>query len=296
MRTMRSAFLAGILCWLAAAAPALPGAIKTTLAAGPEGSWADAGSLTAPRYFATATVLPDGRGLVVGGQDGQGSISDVRLYDPDANAWSAAASLSVPRSRQTATVLDDGRVFVVGGMSRTATTAPILASTAFYNASTNAWAAGPSMPLTRALHTATVLGDHRILVVGGFGGADLTGESSFSQATAVIYDPTAGTWITAATMHFYRWGHTATLLPSGKILVAGGEGTAVDGGCGQNCGERLKSAELYDPGSNTWTSLPDMSVPHIFGTASLLPSGKVLVTGGTSNYDPDFGQDVATAV
>ena len=143
------------------------------------------------------------------------------------------------------------------------------------------------MPLTRYLHTATELSDHRILVAGGFGGTDMSGQTSYGQATVEIYDPASQTWSAAADMGFYRWGHTATILPNGKVLVAGGEGTAVVGGCGPNCAQKLSSAELYDPATNAWTSLPDMHAPRGYATATLLNNGLVLVAGGESVYDPD---------
>ena len=82
--------------------------------------------------------------------------------------------------------------------------------------------------------------------------------------------PAAPTWTTVESMSTTRWFHTATLLPNGKVLVAGG----------QNSGGYLDSAEVYDPSSNTWTSVAHMNTARWFHTATLLPSGKVLVAGG----------------
>ena len=65
--------------------------------------------------------------------------------------------------------------------------------------------------------------------------------------------------------------HTATLLPSGKVLVAGGQGIG---------GALLSSAELYDPATGTWTATGSLGTGRSFHTATLLPSGKVLVAGG----------------
>ena len=260
----------------------------------PEGSWADAGSITAPRIFATATRLPSSKVLLAGGQDGQGDISDVRVYDPQANAWTAGAPLSIPRSRHTATLLTTGKVFVTGGLTTIPGQRNVVASTAIYDPATNSWAAGTSMPQTRYLHTATELADHRILVAGGIGGPDLTGQSSVNQATAHVYDPVSATWAAVPDMSFYRYGHTAVELPTGKVLVAGGEGSAVVGGCGSSCAELLDSAELYDPATNTWTVLPDMDAPHAFATATLLDTGKVLVVGGDTGRFPPFFNDAPT--
>src|ERR1700682_2434870 len=97
-----------------------------------------------------------------------------------------------------------------------------------------------------------------------------------------------GSWSTAGSMSTSRGGHSATLLPSGKVLIAGGNtGGFVSAG--------LASTELFDPATNTWSAAAPMNRPHAGHTATLLKSGKVLVvagrsTGGDSNaaelYDP----------
>ncbi len=70
-----------------------------------------------------------------------------------------------------------------------------------------------------------------------------------------------------------REGHTATLLPSGKVLVAGGWFPL---------GTSLRSAELYNPATGTWTLIRSMRGARAFHTATLLLSGKVLVAAGVN--------------
>ena len=82
----------------------------------------------------------------------------------------------------------------------------------------------------------------------------------------------AGSWSPASSMRTARSEHTATLLPSGKVLVAGG--TNLDS-------SNPASAELYDPVANSWSSAGSMSAARAAHTATLLPSGKVLVAGAT---------------
>jgi hypothetical protein len=129
------------------------------------------------------------------------------------------------------------------------------------------------------------------------------GEGSFGSgdpASAELYDPRNGSWTVTESMHAARAYHTATLLPDGKVLVAGGSGTLPSGAPGL-----VASAELFDPGSGTWTATGIMNEARADHTATLLPDGKVLVVGGSGSslidlptsaelFDPGSGSWTAT--
>jgi uncharacterized protein (TIGR03437 family) len=159
-----------------------------------------------------------------------------------------------------------------------------------------------NMTTPRSRHTATLLPDGRVLIAGG--AASGPAGRFTTQSSAELYDPLTGRFTLTGNMTTPRWGHTATLLPDSRVLIAGGGhdyGNAFEG-------EALASAELYDPRTGTFSGTGEMSTPRIGPTATLLNDGKVLFAGGSPYpgvgyccypvgaelYDPDTGTFTAT--
>jgi hypothetical protein len=302
--------------------------------------WEFTGSLNNARYFHTATLFSDGRVLVAGGAGPRPGtfpyqgLASAELYDPATRNWTLTGSLNVARLVHTETLLSDGTVLVTGGWPNPQTNSGLLSSAEIYDPATGTWTRIDNMHVARGAHTATLLSDGRVLVVGARGN---------NANTAELYDPATETWsFTGSTTTPHYGYHTATLLPNGMVLVAGGfdslshvsanaelydpaTGTWTATGSLNNARHDhratllanstvlieggapatgiLASAELYDPATGNWTLTGSMNFARWRHTATLLPNGKVLVAGGINLgssfagaeiYDPATGNWTGT--
>lgn len=235
------------------------------------GTWAPAGTLPAPVGQADTVVLATGKALIAGGSGPTGTaLGATALFDPTANAWSAAAPLAAPRRLHTTTRLTDGRVLAAGGRG---TDAAPLASAEVYDPAAATWAASGPMAAARCAHSATLLPDGRVLAAGG--SAARGGHGFGALRSAELFDPVTRAWAATAPMNDARTGHRAVLLHDGRVLVAGG--ALPTGGTGETA---LAHCELYDPADGTWTPTGSLHTPRKGHQATLLPDGRVLVTGG----------------
>jgi hypothetical protein len=240
------------------------------------GRWLPTGSMNHNRSAHTATLLTNGKVLVVGGDGDTNLYSSAELYNPATDIWMPTASMTRARSGHTVTLLPNGKVLVTGGS--------FTASAELYDPATDTWTAtaAPSSPFID--HIATLLIDGKVLVCGGNG------------TTVEIFDPSTETWTNAGPMNVWRqFGHTATLLPDGKVLVVGGD----TGSLGNTA-----RAEVYDPATGEWSETSAMNIVRVYHAACLLQDGKVLVSGGeiesdlfhSEVYDPATGEWTLSAV
>jgi N-acetylneuraminic acid mutarotase len=213
----------------------------------------------------TATLLPDGKVLIAGGEASIGQVvATAELYNPATRSFSPTGSLHTPRSDATATLLPDGKVLVVGGKGANFAN---LASAELYNPATGTWAGTTSANAGGYDETSTLLPNGNVLVTGlGFG-----------TTAPEVYHPATATWTSTGPSTATQFFNTATLLQNGKVLAAGG-GTA--------------AAELYDPATNDWTATGSLNTARQGAVAALLHNGDVLVTGGVP---PGGGNALASA-
>jgi trimeric autotransporter adhesin len=189
-------------------------------------------------------------------------------------SWSVTGSLNSARMLHTATLLTNGTVLVAGGWNSSLIAQ---SSAEIYDPNTSTWTpTGSSMNSVRVYHTATLLPNGTVLVAGGQG-PNVSPFPGMSRptilASAEIYDPIANSWTLTGSLNTSRAYHTATLLPNGTVLVAGGQNPN---------NYAVTSAEIYDPNTSSWTPTGSMNAPRINSTAILLPDGTVLVEGGQS--------------
>ena len=219
-----------------------------------------------PRAHHTATLLPDGRVLVAGGHGDRLGVASVsfasaELYDPATGSWTATGSMTTARSGHTATLLPDGRVLVVS--------TGVPPSAELYDPRYGTWTPTGSPVLAHESgHAAALLANGTVLIAGG-------PEGSMVRSTpAEVYDPRSGSWTAVESLNVGRSYLTLTPLLDGGVLAVGGLRYM-----GQDPAAE-RAAERYDPASRSWTFTGAMLERHLGQAATLLPDGRVLVTGG----------------
>lgn len=219
---------------------------------------------------------------------------------PAPGSWSETESPAYERSGHTATLLEDGRVLVAGGTPGVrppeavpSTRAPAATPAEVYDPETGSWAPTAPMVEGRRDHAAVRLRDGRVLVSGGFT-AKAAGVQYITES-AEIYDPAANVWAPTDAMLARRARHTATLLPDGEVLVAGGLTKVLRLAAPFLATESVRSAELYDPSIGVWSRTGSMRFHRRHATTASLVSGgvfgKVLREGGAPWGA--FGSDTA---
>src|SRR5262249_1410870 len=172
--------------------------------------------MAARRAGHTATVLSDGRVLLIGGWDGHGAVAVAELYDPSPGAWERTRDLHEGRYEHTASLLPDGRVLATGGIGAGLLG---LSSAELYDPTTGSWSSAPDMAAQRGSHTASLLPDGRVLVAGGFELNNPNGDGGIyvSLDSAEIFDPAGGKWSGTGSLGAVRAGHTASGLADGRV-------------------------------------------------------------------------------
>lgn len=235
-----------------------------------------------------ATLLPDGRVLVVGGSsvdfdDGRVALSKAEVWDPATSTFSPAGSLPVD-DHFSATALADGRVLIFNDENPTED--GYSGSAVVWDPVTDTVSPAGSRGLI-APDSTTLLADGRVLVIGR--PPNCAGPFD-CPSLAEIWDPATSTFSPAGLLPgASRERYTATALADGGALIAGG--------CSDEhgCVDYFDSAEVWDPDTETFDPTGSLSLTRHQHTATALPDGRVLVVGGWGFVEPDVGDDFSHA-
>ena len=241
-----------------------------------QGAPASDHTMAGKRQDCQVIKMPDGRVFVIGGSDQSGNIlKSTQIYDPATGSWGPGPDMNLARTEFTATLtqLSDGTPWLVvsGGWNGS-----VVALGEYYSPVDHTFHMTDDLTYGRKEHTATRLHDDTILICGGTKTAVVSGE----EYQAEIYDPTSGAYSAPPTAEMIkkRMGHTATLLPDGRVLLTGG----LIMGSFENASN---TTEIYNPATKTFTPGPPMKFARRYHTATLLATGQVLVAGGWDESD-----------
>lgn len=225
------------------------------------GSWTETGSLNTARVNHAIVVLPDGK-VLVSGNDVDSIQSSCEIYDITTEKWSYITPMNVPRALHNLVLLSTGKVLAIAGLKER--------SCEIFNPVTETWSMTDSIPTFRYFgQSVTTLTDGKVLVAGGMF-VDTVSWNIVVLNNLDIYNPQTAKWTEAAHLNLRRYGHTATLLDDGRVLVTGGTTENL----------QTEECEIYDPSNNTWTVSSSMLEKRWDHSAILLNNGNVFVSGG----------------
>lgn len=259
------------------------------------------GSMIEAQIGYAATLLLNGKVLITGGtnmdSDCCPQVASPELYDPSTQTFSLAGAYTDTGDFSswagseglvftTATLLPGGKILISSE-----------SSAELYDPATDSFSLTGSMtapyfflggkPTTIPGRAATLLANGKVLLTGGEGGYEDTGDVH-PLASAEFYDSYTGTFTATGDMTMFRRWHAATTLPDGTVLITGG---IVDNFLGTS-----PTAELYNPATGVFAVAGNLETGRFGHQATLLNDGRVLITGGCFSTSPqDAPQALASA-
>jgi len=220
------------------------------------------------RRWPNLVTLKDGRVLVVGGQTDWYNVPRTEIFDSTANGGEGEftrveeeCEMEIMHQKPTLTLLNDGRVLVAGGADE-----HVLSNTAhIFNPDTNCFTKISDMSTLRFSHTANLLNNGKVFILGGI------------SSKGEIFDPETNTFTqtNGESIRGSRTGHSSVLLGDGRVLIAGGYYT--------------DSVEIYDPITDTFTEVPGgLNIPRGYSRGYLLPDNRAMFIGGFSDSETDL--------
>jgi hypothetical protein len=247
--------------------------------------------MTIGRGRHTATLLPDGSVLIVGGNDSVNAFDSAEIFHPETQNFTAVSD-TMAKSRFAHSITSfyknqEFRLLIAGGSNRQ----KALDSATFFNP--DSFDFGRFDPISgseedtlaygRMSHTATLTPGNMIALIGGFTGAPTAG---FRIADIELFDIAAGEFLEMNPLATPRSDHLGALLGDGTILLAGGIG---------NGSVILSDSEIFDPIANIVSSAPPLNQARMTARLTILDDGRIFVAGGNGSADPYAPHPIATA-
>ena len=241
-----------------------------------------AGSMNVNPIYNTATLLNNGTVLVT-------ETTTAELYDPATGTFTSAGNMSFGQDRHTATLLNNGKVLLAGGEGFSAS----VSGAQLYDPAAGTFTATGSLNSSRINHTATLLNNGMVLIAGG---SDGSGNPPLGPAPedAELYDPANGIFILSAPLDYGRYGHTATLLQSGTVLMAGGNFDNYSTTTPPPPPPNMAIAELYQLGTLTPPNLVSIAVTPATATLSVGSTQHYIAQGTFNNGVTSYTQQLAS--
>src|SRR5262249_33095383 len=218
-------------------------------------TWSATGNLNVPRARFTATLLGNGKVFVAGDfPRGRAPTEPGELSAPATGTWSLTGSMHGARAWHSATLLPNGKVLIAGGIAESGyiAYASLLNTAELYDPETGTWTVTGRLNTGLVAPTATLLQNGKVLLAGGcdviYNPWTVDEEVDGALVNAELYDPSTGSWSVTGSLNTGRVFHTATLLPNGDVLVAGGDSLSI-----------YNTAELYSPTDGTWSHAGKLS-------------------------------------
>ena len=237
------------------------------------------------------TCIVNGKIYAIGGAiDGFGnlSVSTVEMYDPKTDTWERKADMPTPRSGVSTSVVN-GKIYAIGGLELKKFEIDVilndeprkvkrrelkeLPTVEMYDPITDTWTQKANMPTPR--NTVTCVVDGKIYAIGGTAFNNIKKKKPWRLDTVEVYDPTTDTWAKAKEMNHARDGAAISVV-DGKIYIMGGTGWPQ---LPNHPGPYLSSVEMFNPKTNQWRDIGEMSEPKSGHSASAI-NGKIYVIGG----------------
>ena len=224
-------------------------------------------SETGPGLYASTAKMADGRILGIGIIEEVDRITGSRVVlEQGGDSWTELPPNPLARGLPEMVALDDGRVLVTGGIFVRGQSFQIGSVVEIYDPAIGQWQQAPSMNVTYEYQAVVLLGDGRVLAMGG---RALNFDAS---NRAEIYDPVADEWVLTGSMNVPQSFPVAVALSDGRVLVTGASDL--------NSDAPEATSEVYDPAAGTWSPTGTMKHARIFHTMTLLSDGRVLAVGG----------------